>query len=213
MELFVSETNIYVQQYRCNFFTTSEEMKAFLGVNFIVGLMNYQENHMTGIAMMLLETLESRTYLLVFRIYCNTFTLIMIRNIRNIITCTSLVKFYNKDMRSVDLTDQKTAAYRLDRRSSHRFYFRIFFDLMGMTLLNSHIVYQQLNGNLNLLDFKVIIANSLIVKYSNRQRAFPQGRPGTTKRKCTSQAGLADTPNHLPEYQVSRHRVVCKNGW
>ena len=114
------------------------------------------------------------------------------------------MKFYNKDMRSVDLTDQKTVAYRLDRRSSRRFYFRIFFDLMGMALLNSHIVYQQLNSNLNLLDFKVIIAKSLIVKYSNRQRAFPQG---------PSQAGLADTPNHLPEYQVSRHKVVCKNGW
>lgn len=97
-------------------------------------------------------------------------------------------------MGGADLIDQKTTAYRLDCRSKCRFCLRIFFDLMD-------IVYQQLNAKLNFLDSEVIIANSLIGKYSNRQRAFPQSQP--TKRTSTSQAGSADAPDHLSEYQVS----------
>ena len=92
------------------------------------------------------------------------------------ITCPSHVKFYNKGMGSVDLMNQKTAAYQLDYRSKCVFYLRIFFDLMDVALVSSH-VYQRLNYNLKLLDFKTVIANSRIGKYSCLQRAFPQSRP------------------------------------
>ena len=34
VEQVVNETNIYIQQCGRNFYTTSDEMKAFLGVNF-----------------------------------------------------------------------------------------------------------------------------------------------------------------------------------
>ena len=62
-----------------------------------------------------------------------------------------------------------------------------------------------------MLDFKIVIANWLIGKYSNRQRAFPQSCP--TKKKSTNQAGPVNTPDHLPEYQVSRQRCMyCKTG-
>ena len=40
---------------------------------------------------------------------------------------------YNKEISGVDLIDQRAAAYYLDRKSTIRFYFRIFFDLMGVT--------------------------------------------------------------------------------
>ena len=78
---------------------------------------------------------------------------------------------------------------------------------MDVALGNSHIVYQELHGNLNLLDFKIVITNFFIGKISNRQRAFPQSRP--TKRKSESQAGPADTPDHLPVNKVSRKRCTC----
>ena len=44
-------------------------------------------------------------------------------------------------MDEVDLMDQRTAAYRLDRKSSVRFYLRIFFDLLDIDLCQkfSHI--------------------------------------------------------------------------
>ena len=60
------------------------------------------------------------------------------------INCPNLVKLYNNGMGGVDIMDQKTAAYRLDRKSKFRFYFRIFFDLMDVALVNSFIVFEAL---------------------------------------------------------------------
>ena len=63
---------------------------------------------------------------------------------------------------------------------------------------------------LTLLDFKVVIAESLIGAYTNRQGAFPQFRP--SKRKSLEQAGPVSAPDHLSEYQVSRNRCkYCKD--
>ena len=92
------------------------------------------------------------------------------------ITFPSHVKFYHKGMGGVNLMNQKTAAYQIDCRSKCVFYLRIFFDLMDVALVSSH-VYEKLNYNFKLLDFKTVIANSRIGKYSYRQRAFPQSRP------------------------------------
>ena len=97
------------------------------------------------------------------------------------VPCPNIIKMYNNGMGGVDLMDQKTAAYRLDRKSKFRFYLRIFFDLLDVALFNSHIVYSKLGNELSLLNYKVVVANSLIGRYSNRQRAFPMTRP--SKRK------------------------------
>ena len=42
------------------------------------------------------------------------------------VLCPAMVKIYNHGMGRVDLMDQYTAAYRLDRRARFRFYLRIF---------------------------------------------------------------------------------------
>lgn len=57
--------------------------------------------------------------------------------------CPNIVKFYKK-VRGVDLIDQKTAAYKLDRKSKFRFYLRMFFASLGVALINSIVVYQKL---------------------------------------------------------------------
>ena len=44
------------------------------------------------------------------------------------VPCPKAVKLYNTDMGGVDLMDQCTAAYCLDRKSSVRFYLHVFFD-------------------------------------------------------------------------------------
>ena len=76
---------------------------------------------------------------------------------------------YNQDMDGVDLIDQITAAYHLDRKSKVRFYLRIFFDLMDVACANSFVVYNMLHPNdLTLLDFKTIIATYLLGRYANR---------------------------------------------
>ena len=56
------------------------------------------------------------------------------------VPCPKVVKLYNSDMAGVDLMDQRTAAYRLDRKSSVRFHLRILFDLMDIVCVNSYLI-------------------------------------------------------------------------
>ena len=71
------------------------------------------------------------------------------------VSCPDSIKFYNKSMGKVDLVDQRSAAYYLDRKSYIRFYLRIFFDLMDIVCVNSYIASNTLHpGDLTLLNFK-----------------------------------------------------------
>ena len=48
-------------------------------------------------------------------------------------------------MNGVDLLNQKTAAYKLDRKSSGgHYYVRLFFELMDISDVNSHAIYKVL---------------------------------------------------------------------
>ena len=59
---------------------------------------------------------------------------------KSFVTCPKVVKLYNSSIGGVDLIDQRTAAYRLDRKSSVRFYLHIFFDLMDIACVNSYLI-------------------------------------------------------------------------
>ena len=83
------------------------------------------------------------------------------------VPCTDVIKMYNQGMGGVDLIDQRTAAYHLDRISRVRFYLRIFFNLVDVACANSFVVYNMLYPNdLTLLDFKTIIATYFIGRYT-----------------------------------------------
>ena len=111
-----------------------------------------------------------------------------------LVPCPDVIKMYNQGIGGVDLIDQRTAAYHLDRKSRVRFYLRIFFDLMDIAYANSFVVYNMLYPNdLTLLDFKTIIATYLIGRYTSRSRAPSYGKTGS-KRKYQCQF----EPNHLP---------------
>ena len=57
------------------------------------------------------------------------------------VSCPNIIKMYNASMGDVDVIDQKAAAYRLDRKNKLIFYLRMFFDLIDIAIVNSHIVY------------------------------------------------------------------------
>ena len=57
------------------------------------------------------------------------------------VSCPNIIKMYNPSMGDVDVIDQKAAAYRLDRKNKLIFYLRMFFDLIDIAIVNSHIVY------------------------------------------------------------------------
>ena len=79
------------------------------------------------------------------------------------VSCPKDVKLDNSGMGGVDPMDQRTAAYRLDRKSSVRFYLRIFFDLMDIACVNSYLIYNMKHPNkFSLLDYKIDVAKNLI---------------------------------------------------
>ena len=122
------------------------------------------------------------------------------------VSCPDVIKMYNQGMGGVDLTDRRTAAYHLDRKSRVIFYLHIFFDIMDVACVNSFVVYNMLNPNdLTLLDFITIIETYLIGRYTSQSRAPPDGTTGW-KRKYQYQFEPNHLPLQLPEFQSSRKR-------
>ena len=83
--------------------------------------------------------------------------------------------------------DQCPAAYRLDQKSCVRFYHCIFFDLMDITCVNSHLIYYMKHPNkLFLLDYKIVVAKNLIQHHQGLKRAVPMSRPSKRKNQPES---------------------------
>ena len=89
-----------------------------------------------------------------------------------LVLCPKVVKLYNSGMGGVDLMDQRTAAYCLDRKSSVRFYLRIFFDLMDIAGVNSYLIYNMKHPNkLSVFDYKIVAVKNLIQYHQGLKKA------------------------------------------
>ena len=90
---------------------------------------------------------------------------------RSLIPCPMVIKVYNSDMGGVNLMDQRTTAYCLDRNSSVRFCLCIFFDLMDIVCANSYLIYNMKHPNkLFLLDYKIVVGRNLIQYHEGWKR-------------------------------------------
>ena len=109
----------------------------------------------------------------------------------------------------VYLHAQKRTAYKLDRKSSGgRYYLCLFFDLMDISVVNSHAIYKVLHPKgMELLDFKIVLAKSLISTYNSSSRNTPVSH--VSRREVLP----ASVPLHLPVLQTSRgKRRYCYTG-
>ena len=123
------------------------------------------------------------------------------------VSCPNITKMYNSSMDGVDVIDQKTAPSRLDHKRKFRFYLTMLFDI---AIMNSHIVYTKLGNSISLLYFKIVVAKSLIARYSNRQRSFPLNRK--SKRKTLASSLPKEIPTQMPEFNEKRMQCsFCKN--
>ena len=114
-----------------------------------------------------------------------------------------VVKLCNSGMGGVDLMDQHTAAYHLDRRSSVRFYLSIFFDLMDIACVSSCLIYYMKHPNkFSLLDYKT---GNVIQYHQDRKRAVPISRPSKRKNQAES---IGNHGEHLPDRQTMRKRCA-----
>ena len=125
------------------------------------------------------------------------------------VPCPEIIKDYNSGMGGVDLLDQKTAAYKLDHKSSGgRYYLKLFFHLMDISVVNSHIIYKELNPKgMELLDFKIVLAKSLVGTYNSRSRNTPASH--VSRREVLP----ASVPLYLSVLQQTRGKCrYCYTG-
>ena len=96
--------------------------------------------------------------------------------------------------------------YEVDRRSKFRFYLRVFFDFLNITVVNSKIVYNKIESapSLSSLDFRCSIAQTMMRKFSSRKRAVPLSRP--SKR---SRGPSFDIVDHLPDILCTLSSSLC----
>ena len=79
------------------------------------------------------------------------------------VSCPAVIREYNTYMGGVDLCDQMKVSYKVDRRSKVRFYLRVFFDFLGINVVNSKIVYDKIQSTAAIpsMDFRFSLAHSL----------------------------------------------------
>lgn len=140
------------------------------------------------------------------------------------ISCPNIVQIYNKHMGGVDLLDGLIGRYKIKIRTK-KWYMRLFYHLLDVTLVNSWIIYKKtmLSRNekhvLNLAEFRSEIAYCLC----NYETGGPKrrGRPSEIetqieeKRKRSATTAYVppkdvrlDGNNHWPVYEATRQR--CK---
>lgn len=124
------------------------------------------------------------------------------------INCPKMINEYNKYMGGVDLMDQKKVTYEVDRRSKIKYYLRLFFDLLDISVNNACIVYNQLLKNENTkpatsLEYRQMIARGLIGNYTNRMRSLCN-----TPLSRKSNIRPSSKPEHSMEKTNIRRRCV-----
>lgn len=99
------------------------------------------------------------------------------------ITCPKLVKEYNAHMGGVDLMDSYLGRYRI-RMKSRKWYMRIFYHLVDLTVINSWVLYKIVatknkenpKSIMNLVNFRSELADSLC----KCEPPVTRGRPSTS---------------------------------
>jgi len=148
------------------------------------------------------------------------------------ITCPEIVKDYNTSMGGVDLTDQLLSYYRIFLRSK-KWTLRMIFHSVDLAVINSWNEYRQemgrhQNKNIDLLDFKWAVADSLLHVGNAASSGKKRGRPRTAeddpppKKRKVGESHPArelrfDKLDHLPHddgkgnnKQTRCKRVGCK---
>lgn len=106
------------------------------------------------------------------------------------ITCPKLIKEYNAHMGGVDLMDSFLGRYKI-RIKSRKWYMRIFYHLLDLSVINSWILYKKVSDKngvpakniLNLANFRSELADTLC-KYAP---TTTRGRPSTSSPSSTSE--------------------------
>ena len=84
-------------------------------------------------------------------------------------------------MNGVNIHDQLKTSYEIDRKSRFQYYLRIFFNLMDSVVVNTHVIdKKKVNAKMSLLNFKIILSESLINRFSSQKLKITAKEPQLT---------------------------------
>ncbi|KAL4126036.1 hypothetical protein QTP88_010268 [Uroleucon formosanum] len=132
-----------------------------------------------------------------------------------------IIEVYNKHMGGVDLMDSLIGRYRIIMRTK-KWYIKLFYHLLDMTVVNSWLMYKKITGNIMPLakfreNLSVTLMQSGIAK---RGKGRPSGSFETQesikkKRTQTPSAPFdeirRDCLEHWPNYEQQRRYAKCQN--
>lgn len=108
--------------------------------------------------------------------------------------------------------DQRKVCYEVDHTAKIKYYLRLFFDLLDIAMNNAYTIYSILHENkqiegslLSSLEFRQVVARSLIANFSFRQRALPSA---VMTKKRLGYAQNRRTPSHIMMKADTRKRCV-----
>ena len=133
------------------------------------------------------------------------------------VVCPLLVKSYNEYMGGVDFMDQKKVTYQFSRKSHHKYYLRIVYDLIDISINNAYVVYEKLNkGNKEKLDLKSykmqLIDCSLFEIFTNRKQSFSAAPIETAKSlKAIQSHSQVVHPTIVKATKRQRCKLCTKN--
>lgn len=129
------------------------------------------------------------------------------------IICPKLVVDYNKNMGFVDKADMLKSTYEIDRKSK-KWWHRIFFHFIDVTVVNSYILFKQRSegSTLTLKDFRLALLEGLICyKGENKNKRKRESIAGTKnfKPKVSLEKRFCRDTMHLPVYGTQRRCAYC----
>lgn len=114
-----------------------------------------------------------------------------------------IVKSYNRNMGGVDRSDQNMSLYRVSTRGK-KWYFPLVSHCIDMAVNNAWLLYRKQGGTIGQLEFRRIIAVSILEKYK-KNPTYQRGRPSSS----TSNDVRYDRIDHIVIPQATQTR--CRN--
>ena len=125
--------------------------------------------------------------------------------------CPTAVKDYNSYMGGVDKADMLCSIYGVGRKSK-KWWHRIFFGLVSLTLCNAYVVYKKLiEPSIRSLEFHCSIPQSLITLSKHPKIVRPLSTPSHGSAKKHRKVSYS-VPDSIKLQTIGAHYVIYKSG-
>lgn len=130
----------------------------------------------------------------------------------NVVPCPSVVKDYNKFMGGVDKADMLKSLYEISRKSK-KWWHRIFFHFVDVTVTNAYIIFRERSPNtkgLTLKQFRLSVVEGLVTSNIETPKKGPKHSVNNFKKHIPPEVRYVRV-GHLPVRSTSRRCGLCSN--